>query len=137
MAGSLKTLGWETRLTAYLRECSASAFRPGTLDCGMFTAGAVEVMTNTSVTEGLNYQTIEAGMKAMRERGFADHVEYAASLFPELSSPLFAQRGDIVSLEDAEGNPALGVVQGEAVYVMGLEGLGMRPLTDAKRAFRV
>lgn len=134
---SKKVIGWETRLTSYLRECSTQSFRPGALDCGLFTGGAVEAMTGESVTAGLRYRTIEGGLKQMQKRGFSDHVEYAASLFPELPTPLLAQRGDIAALSDENGNPVLGVVQGESVYVMRLEGLGLAPLTRAERVFRV
>lgn len=128
---------WRRELIAYLRECSSQSFKPGQLDCGLFVGGAVYAMTGKTVTDGLNYKTIKAGLALMKRKGFADHVEYAASLFEELPSPLFAQEGDIVALEDAGGSPVLGIVQGEGIYVMGIDGLGIVPLTDAKRAFRV
>jgi len=134
---SEKAIGWEGRLVAYLRECSTQSFRPGTLDCGLFAGGAVRAMTGRDVTKGLRYRTIKGGLAQMQKRGHIDHVEYAASLFDELPSPLMAQRGDLAALRDDEGHLALGVVQGESVYMMGLQGIGMAPLTRAERAFRV
>ena len=134
---SSKQHGWENCLVAYLRRCARSPFRPGELDCGLFTAGAVAVMTGKDYAKGLRYKTIETGLKQMQKRGFADHVEYTASLFDELPSPLYAQRGDIAALRDENGNPVLGIVQGEGIYVMTLDGLGLRPLSDSERAFRV
>lgn len=132
-----RKLHWRRELAAYLRQCSAEPFRPGTLDCGLFVGGAVAAMTGQSVTDGLHYKTIKAGLSQMKRKGFADHIEYAASLFEEWPSPLFAQEGDIAALEGEDGSPVLGVVQGEGIYVMGIDGLGIVPLTDAKRAFKV
>lgn len=136
---SAKVIGWEGRLTAYIRQCSRASFRPGELDCAMFFAGGVEAMTGVDhVAEWRgNYATIDEGLTALNALGFADHVAFVSSKLPELSSPLAAQRGDCAVLTDDNGFPALGIVQGENIYHMTLSGLALRPLTDATRAFRV
>ena len=136
---TLKLLGWERNLIEYLREVSAQSFRPGELDCAMFFGGAMLAMTGRDYLEPWKgkYRTIEQAMEMLSEKGFADHIEYVASYLPELPSPLMAQRGDCAVVRDVEGNPALGVVQGENIYVMTLNGLSMTKLETAIRAFRV
>ncbi len=135
----MKLAGWENRLTAYLRECSDKSFRPGALDCGLFFAGGYQAMTGIDIAKPFRgkYRTIKKAMDIAKSIGFADHVEYTASLLEELPSPLLAQRGDGAVVTDMDGNPALGIVQGEGIYVMGLTGIGISPLTAATRAFRV
>ena len=139
MIESKKTTGWEGRLIAYIRDQSGKPFRPGRLDCGLFFAGAVKAMTGADIAKPFRgkYRTIDAAQAIAQGLGHENHVEYVASLYPELGSPLFAQRGDGAVLEDIAGAPALGIVQGEMIYVMGLAGLAMAPLTVAKRAFRI
>lgn len=131
--------GWEADLTAYIGSNARESFKPGKLDCGLFTMGAIEAMTGLDISGPFRgkYRTISAAMKIANSLGFADHVEYTASFLDEYSSPLMARRGDVVALDDMEGVPALGVVQGENIYVLGLQGLGLVPLTEAKRAFAV
>lgn len=133
----MKTLGWETRLIEYLSKCSTSSFEPGKLDCAMFCAGAIEAMTGENPGKGFNYKRLATGYKQLGDRGFVDHVEYVASIFEELPSVLMAQRGDMVAIPGDDDHPVLGIVQGEQVYVMGLNGLGLVPLDLAVRAFRV
>jgi len=67
--------------------------------------------------------------------GFADHVALAAALLPEMPSA-YARTGDgaVVATEDG---PALGLVQGEMIYVLGPRGLSLVPRSRATRAFRV
>lgn len=136
---TLKKAGWEGRLIKYLSECAATSFRPGRLDCALFAGGAIKAMTEFDPTVGMRgkYSTIETAMKKLNKMGYADHVEYAASMFEDHPAPLFAQRGDLAVVEDMNGFPALGIVQGEFIYVMELNGIGLRPLTDATRAFKI
>lgn len=135
---SKKITGWESKLVAYIREHGNQPFRPGKLDCGLFFGGAVQAMTGENINKPFKgkYRTIEAAIKVANELGFENHVEYVASLYPEIP-PLMAQRGDGAVLRDVEGLPALGVVQGASIYVMTLHGLSMVPLTEAIRAFRI
>lgn len=136
---SNKHLGWERDLINYVQTNGTKAFRPGTMDCGLFFGGAVQAMTGRNINAPFKgkYRTIEGAMKIARELGHDDHVEYVASLLPELASPLLAQRGDGAVVTDENGAPALGVVQGENIYVLTLHGLSLVPLTAAVRAFRV
>lgn len=135
----MKQPGWENRLIKYISECSQASFRPGELDCAMFAGGAIEVMTGESCTVAFNgrYRTLEDGYKLLKADGHDDHVAYAASLFEAHESPIMAQRGDLAVVLDGEGHPALGIVQGEHIYLMGLAGVGLAPLTAAVKAFKV
>lgn len=136
---TLKKPGWEGRLIKYISECSNAPFRPGRLDCGLFAGGAIKAMTGFDPTVGMKgkYSTIDKAMSKLADMGYTDHIEYAASMFEDHVSPLFACRGDLAVVEDMNGFPALGIVQGEYIYVMELNGIGLRPLTDAKRAFKI
>lgn len=131
-----KTQGWQKRLIAYLSECSRSSFRPGKLDCALFFARGVQAETGVDIySDWPEYRTLKEGLQNMQARGFKDHTEYVASLFPEWESPLMGQVGDGAVVEDMNGSPALGIIQGANIYVMGLRGVGLVPLTAAKRAF--
>lgn len=136
---SKKLPGWERELIGYISANGKASFRPGTMDCGLFFGGAVQVMTGDDINAPFRgkYRTIAAAIEIAEQLGFENHVEYVASLFPELASPLLAQRGDGAVLPDVEGLPALGVVQGENIYVLTLKGLSLVPLTTAIRAFRI
>lgn len=134
-----KSEGWEGRLIEYIAGCASQPFRPGKMDCGLFFMGGMEAMTGEDISGPFRgkYRTIAAAMEIAQGLGFADHVEYTASFLDELSSPLLAQRGDCAVVEDENGNQALGIVQGEYIYLLGLTGLGLAPLTDAVRAFSI
>lgn len=135
-----KTPGWENRLIEYLAGVSRSGFRPSRTDCAMFSAGGYAAMTeDVSIFDRFagQYKSLDEGYDLLRAEGFDTHVDFAASILIERQTPLLAQRGDIAVLNAENGTYALGVVQGECVYVMTLQGLGTRPLTDAIRVFAV
>ena len=75
------------------------------------------------------------GLGVLRRAGFADNTAMVASLFAE-RAPIMAQPGDLAAIQTETGD-ALGVVQGEAIYVLGPAGLSLVPITAAHRAFRV
>ena len=81
------------------------------------------------------YSTMRGGLRVLRKAGFEDHIALAAAHFPEVP-PLMAQPGDLAVVPTDDGQ-ALGVVQGEAVYVLGPHGLGLVSILSASRAFRV
>lgn len=127
---------WQARLTAYLAQVREAPFAWGRHDCALFVAGAVEAMTGEDLARGVrSYRSKAAGLAALQARGHADHEALAAALLEEVP-PLLARPGDVV-VTDGEGGPALGIVQGEQVYLVGLEGLGLAPRSAVRRAFRV
>jgi hypothetical protein len=131
--------GWEKRLASYVSDCATMPFRPGKMDCGLFFMGGMEAMTGRDISKPFRgkYRTIKKAMEIARSLGCDDHVEYVASILEERPSPLMAQVGDCAVVDDVNGSPALGIVQGEHIYVMGLNGIGIVPLTEAKRVFIV
>ena len=133
---------WRARLTDYVAAHARDPFSYGRLDCALFCAGAVEVMTGQDLARGWRgYRSLNEGRKKLAEKGFADQVDLVASLFPEVPVA-FAQAGDIAAVP-GDDDVALGIVQGEAVYVLrppvrdGSPALALVPLLSAVRAFRV
>lgn len=124
---------WHPRLAIYVSSIARKPFRPGRLDCCLFAAGAVEAMTGDDIAKDWRgYKTIENGLKSMKQAGFADHVAFVATLFDE-AIHAHAAPGDIAVVD----NDALGIVQGQMIYVMGLTGLGFVPMAQAIRIFKV
>jgi hypothetical protein len=73
----------------------------------------------------------------MRQAGFRNLADMVAVMLPEIH-PSEARIGDIAAIEiDTPFGYALGVVNGERVFVLREDGMGTVDLLDAKRAFRV
>lgn len=123
---------WRSRLRDYLETVARRPFKAGQHDCALFVAGGVEAMTGVDPAAEWRgkYRSLKKG-RAMA----GDMVAIAADLLPEVP-PIFAQEGDVAVL-DADGEDAFGLVQGPLIYVLRPDGLGLVPLTEAKRAFRV
>lgn len=128
---------WRQRLVAYLHVARRKPFSYGRHDCTIFAADAVMAMTGKDHAAAFRgrYSTVAGGLRVLRKAGHADNVEMVASLLPECH-PIMAQPGDLAAI-DTEDGPALGVVQGEAIYVLSPSGLSLAPITAARRAFRV
>lgn len=129
---------WRTHLRMYLEDVAAHPFRPGQHDCAMFVAGGIEAMTGEDPAADWRgaYRSLAKGRALITERGFEDMVDIAASQLDEVA-PIFAREGDVAVLEDDEGLPAFGLVQGALIYVLRPDGLGLVALTEARRAFRI
>jgi len=128
---------WQSRLHAWLLEISGQPFEPGRHDCALFAAGAVAAMTGedpAALFRG-RYSTVRGGQRMLKREGHRDHVAFAAAQLDEINI-LQARPGDL-AVTPGEGGDALGVVQGEWVYVLGPNGMGMVPLSAATRAFRL
>lgn len=132
---SRKTEGWQIRLAAYLNDCSRRPLEYGQHDCALFAAGAVQAMTGIDLAEGWRgrYTTLRGGLRVLRAQGYADQVALAAAHLPETVSP---RPGDLAVI-DAPHGPALGVVQGAMVYVLGDPILSLVPVSAASRFFEV
>ncbi len=74
--------GWRGRLVAYLARTRGQPFVWGQLDCGLFSAGAIEAMTGVDPAAALRgrYATAAGARRAFRKLGFEDHVAFAATL---------------------------------------------------------
>lgn len=132
---------WQARLVAYLAGIAARPLDYGVHDCGLgLAAGAVEAMTGIDHAAPFRgrYTTLRGGLRILRKAGYANHVEYAALVLGREVHPAFAQMGDICVVPDElTGGQALGVVQGEGLYVLTPQRLGVVPRQYMARAFGV
>ena len=128
---------WRARLGAYVEGARRAPFTYGRLDCALFAAGAVRAMTGGDLGEGLRgtYESFAGGVRALRQRGYMDHLDMARAHFPEIA-PCFAQVGDLAVVGVADGD-ARGVVQGARIFFMSAEGLVTVDLLAARTAFKV
>lgn len=133
-----KAPDWQLQLVQYIAERARSPIDPSRPVCAEFVAGAIEAMTGAGLGIAWRdkYPTVAAGLKALREGGYADHVALAADLFEEIP-PAMACPGDIAVLPGDGGIRALGIVQGAHIYVQSENGIGAVLLTTAITAFKV
>lgn len=127
---------WRRRLELYLADAARVPFAHGTHDCALFAAGAVKAMTGHDPAADYRgrYGSFKEGLRALRASGDSDHLALADRLF-EAIPVATARPGDLAAVPMPR--PALGVVQGELIYLVGDEGLRLVPLTSATRAWRV
>lgn len=131
----MRLYDWEARFAAYIVGIARTPFRPGALDCALFAAGGAQAVTGIDPAAAFRgrYRTIEAGLKLMRAGGHEDHVAFAQAHFPAVGRAQ-ALPADIAVVTDAgfsRSGPALGLVQGEMIYVLRGAGLGLVPIEAA------
>jgi hypothetical protein len=132
-------------LSDYLCEQSKTPFKYGVFDCGLFTAGAIEAMTECDVAASLRnrYRSRTEAFEAIREMcgtpKMQDAATYLASLFglPQIPPPM-AQRGDPIQLRRGS-RASLGIVSmhGTDILTTYSGGILRIPLSHAVRAWRV
>lgn len=106
---------WDVRLQAYIFAVQDAVFEHGALDCALFVAGAVNVMTGVDLAKGLRgYKTEAEGLARVRAKGFKDHVDVFAKSLPVATR---LQVGDVAVLEEGDRR-AVGIVFGPRIYVM-------------------
>lgn len=133
----MRVRGWQARLIDYLGGAARTPFADGQHDCALFAAGAVAAMTGHDYAAPYRgrYTTIRGGLRILRRDGFADHVALAAAHLPE--KPVArANPGDLAVIDTLDG-PALGVVQGEGIFVLGQNGMALVPLLSAIQVLEV
>ena len=129
---------WSARLSDYVTRCANTPYALGHHDCALFAAGAVEAVTGVDPAAQWRgrYSTKAGGLRALARAGYADHIVATAGILPEIA-PAFAAVGDIACVADPDtGQPVLGLVQGEMIYVLREDGLGLLPRGAMTRAFR-
>lgn len=132
---------WRTRFEAAIDEIKFVPFDWSEQhDCGPGLAGRmVYAITGEDLTAKYQgrYKSAKGALKIMRSAGFDDLADLVASFLPEIH-PSEASLGDIVAYEmNSPFGFALGVVNGERVFVLRPEGVGTMDLLAAKRAFKV
>jgi hypothetical protein len=129
---------WRARLLTYLSATANKPFRPGQHDCILFVGGARAAVSGTNPMAGWRgrYSSVEGGLALARSLGCDDPFAYVVDGLDEIH-PSLARAGDLALVQDAGGAvPAMGVVQGGWVYVLGLRGHNLIPLLAADRAWR-
>ena len=133
----MRLYNWESRLTAYITAVARDGFVYGRHDCALFAAGAVQAVTGTDPGADFRgrYRTMKGGLKAVRKAGFSDHVAVMRASCPSIiRSSVMA--GDLAVIGEGV-EAALGVVQGEIIYVLRESGLGLVPLDAASEYLAV
>lgn len=128
---------WRQQLIDHLGSVGQVRFKLGEHDCATFTFGAVHAMTGWHPDPSMfSYTSVEDGYRMLRELGFDDMASYLDAHFERFSAPVFAGPGDVCTVETPDGT-AFGIAQGEMIYVVGANGLGLYPLSAAIAAWRV
>ena len=138
MGGLTRLPDWQSRLSVWIKTINGRPIKPGQHDCCLFGAGAIEAQTGVDIAAPWRgrYTTMAGGQRVLRKAGYDDHIALAAATLPEIHASQ-AREGDIAVVETPEG-PALGVVQGAAIYVLGADGrLGFAALIPDTRIFKV
>jgi hypothetical protein len=132
--------GWRARFEAAVDEIKHRPFQWGEHDCGPGLAGAI-VLAITGIDCAAQYRgtydSAASAVRTMRDHGFENLGDLVAAMLPEIH-PSMAKIGDIVAIPDQTPfGFALGVVNGERVFVLRETGMGTVDLLAASRAFKV
>lgn len=116
-------------------------FAWGVNDCAVGLACNM-VLALTGVDVGAAYRgrytTRVGALRVLRREGFETLGDLTASLLPEWPHPSMARIGDIVTVPTgSEFGDALGVINGERVFVLMDNGFGTVDRAVASRAFKV
>ena len=133
-----KTKGWQNRLSAYLAGAGRERFVPGQHDCALFASSALAAMTGEDLAAPYRgrYTTERGGIRILRWDDYRDHIALAAAHLRARDPGEGARPGDLAVIPTERG-PALGVVQGAAVYVLTPDRLSLVPLVLAVTVFEV
>lgn len=132
---------WRARFDAECDRLRLSPFAWGSHDCGPGLAGNL-TMAITGVDVAADYRgrytTRTGALRVLRSGGYETVGDLVASMLPEHEHHSMARIGDVVAIptESAFGH-ALGVVNGERVFVLTENGFGTVDRCEAVRAFRV
>jgi hypothetical protein len=137
---------WEVALNDFVNGRANEPFEWGKNDCALFVCDAIQAMTGsdlaadfrgkytTELGAARRIKTVTGGMTVEDVAVFVTK----ANDMPELPSPLFAQRGDVVCF-DGEFGVALGIVymNGKDAVFVSPEGLKRIPVKQCRRAWKV
>lgn len=128
---------WRTALHEAVEAHRRVPFEYGRNDCALFAADCIKAMTGLDLASGFrgSYRSAGGAHRALKRAGHPDLVALAAHFFEEIP-PMMAGAGDIAAFDTPDGW-ALGVVAGERVTVLGLDGLGTLDRLTAAKAFRI
>lgn len=131
---------WRARFEREMDAIMRVPFAWGEHDCGPGLAGRlVLALTGEDLAAPFRGQYTDAlgALRLVQAAGFDDLSDLVASMLPEVH-PSKARIGDIAAFKmDTPFKSALGVVNGERVFVLRPEGIGTMGLLQAHRAFKV
>ena len=134
---------WPTRLFEFIEARREVAFEWGRQDCCLFVCDGILTITGLDPAAKLyrgKYRDALGAARLLKKHGgveaLAEKVCTAHGFF-ELSTPLIAQRGDVLLLDTAAHGPALGLCVGSQIAAAGPLGLTFSPVGVARRAWRV
>lgn len=138
---------WQTRhFHKFLLARARMPFSWAENDCCTFAADAILSFTGVDIADDFRgkYKDKKTAFRLIKKvtggDTVADAAAYCATKYglTELPTPLFAQRGDLVLVEEA-GELIAGVVHlnGRHIVVVGEDGLKMKSIKESKKAWRV
>lgn len=137
---------WQKHLHEFVDGRRKTPFSWGANDCALFVCDGIAAMTDTDIAADFRdkYTTQFGALKTIKEVTGRANVEDVANFvtakfeMADLRNPAFAQRGDAVLFDGAEG-PALGLVYLDGVHAVfvGEAGLRQVELKKCRRAWVV
>lgn len=131
---------WPKRLHDFVDGVKRQPFDWTAFNCGEhWAAGAVMAVTGEDIVAPYKgrWSSARGMVRVMKNEGHADLADWLGSILPEQHVSR-VRPGDIAAIpkDDAFGF-TLGIVNGEMIMVLGEQSMGLVPLFDATRAFRV
>lgn len=133
---------WHARLATEIERARSRTFEWGKFDCALFACDCVLAVTGVDPAAEFRgtYSTEDEARKLLGTEGL-DGFASAIAGKTELKeiSPTFAQRGDVVLVENGDPTRALGVVglDGRFVLCASEPGLARVPMKRWLRAWRI
>lgn len=131
---------WRRRYETAIDEIKSRPFAWYTHDCGRGLAvRLVLAITGTDFSDRYadTYDDAAGAVRVLRRYGFANLGELVATMLPVIH-PSRAEIGDIAAIAiDGPIGHALGVVNGERIFVLTETGIGTVDLLDAVMCFKV
>ena len=135
-----RTPGWRRRFETVCDDWKRQPFSWGDNDCAVGLVGRlVEAVTGQDLTGEYRgqYEDAASAYRLMRRAGFTNLADLVADLLPEIH-PSQAKIGDVAAIpDDSLFGYALGIVNGERIFVLRADGHGTVDLLSAARAFKV
>lgn len=133
----MRVKGWERELRLVVEKHVALPSAYGISDCYIIADDAVEAVTGKRMFTGARgYRTAPGAAKKLRKRGFLTVADAFAARFTEIPV-LMAQRGDIGTIHQPNGEVTGGVFTGAGFFTRDGDRAVFLPCTDVARAFRV
>lgn len=126
---------WPGLLAAFVEDKRAKPFDWTANNCGLFAGDWIERVTGTDPAHEYRKLTAAAAKKHEDTEDLAAKI-CAKHGWAPVALP-YARRGDIVSVADAEGRPAIGVCLGDTACFAGPTGIAFRPLAECRKAWRI